>query len=357
MKYWAYGPYVREMNLWERNVAKISIVAPLNYREELPIDLSYNSENIKFYKVPAFAFLGFKDKLYAMCVLPIIVYKMLIAMYRADHIHLRCPGNMGLLGCFLQVFFPNKRKSAKYAGNWDWNSKQPLSYRIQQRILRNTFFTRNMQVLVYGNWYETSNIRPFFTASYSDGEITPLLPRELFKRQRLKLLFVGTLNDGKRPRLSLEVAHKLLKDGIDCELFFYGSGPELENLKDYCVKYDIQRSVFFQGNVGASEVKRAYQESHFLIFASKSEGWPKAVAESMFWGCLPITTAVSCVPEMVGNNLRGDLVEPNVSDIISRIEYYLINPREYQTRCENAMSWSRQFTLEKLDEEIKKLLL
>jgi hypothetical protein len=44
-------------------------------------------------------------------------------MRQADHIHLRCPGNTGLLGCVLQIF-SNKKKTAKYAGNWD-QKKQP----------------------------------------------------------------------------------------------------------------------------------------------------------------------------------------------------------------------------------------
>ena len=40
-------------------------------------------------------------------------------MQDADHIHLRCPGNIGLLGCFSSNFISKKIKTAKYAGNWD----------------------------------------------------------------------------------------------------------------------------------------------------------------------------------------------------------------------------------------------
>jgi hypothetical protein len=36
-------------------------------------------------------------------------------MLHADHIHLRCPGNVGLLGCFIQISFPLKPKRPKYA--------------------------------------------------------------------------------------------------------------------------------------------------------------------------------------------------------------------------------------------------
>jgi hypothetical protein len=35
-----------------------------------------------------------------------------------------------------------------------------------------------------------------------------------------------------------------------------------------------------------------------VLLPSDSEGWPK-IAEGMFWGCVPIATAVSCVPYML----------------------------------------------------------
>src|SRR5690606_34200508 len=49
-------------------------------------------------------------------------------------------------------------------------------------------------------------------------------------------------------------------------------------------------------------------DSHFLILASKSEGWPKAVAEAMFFGCILIVTPVSCVPWMLNYGSRGILI-------------------------------------------------
>jgi len=104
----------------------------------------------------------------------LIIFK---AMYQADHIHLRCPGNIGLLGCVVQILFPFKLKTAKYAGNWDPKAKQPWSYRFQKWLLSNSFLTRNMKVLVYGEWEGSSkNIHPFFTATYWESEKAPLKP-------------------------------------------------------------------------------------------------------------------------------------------------------------------------------------
>ncbi len=73
-------------------------------------------------------------------------------MHRANHLHIRCPGNIGLLTCVAQIFFPKKPKTVKYAGNWDPYAVQAFSYRLQKKILNSTFLSKNVKVLVYGKW-------------------------------------------------------------------------------------------------------------------------------------------------------------------------------------------------------------
>src|SRR5690554_3405822 len=146
--YYAYAPYVREMNIWLRYVDEVIIVAPLEKKYKTPIDIAYTHDNINFCKVVSFDITGFNQIVKTILSIPRICYTVFKAMQKADHIHLRCPGNMGLLGCIVQILFPNKKKTAKYAGNWDLNARQPLSYKLQKWILNNTLLTKNMQVLV-----------------------------------------------------------------------------------------------------------------------------------------------------------------------------------------------------------------
>ena len=123
----------------------------------------------------------------SILVIPKICRSIYKVMKQVNHIHLRCPGNVGILGCIVQVFFPLKSKTAKYAGNWDPKSKQPITYRLQKWILRNTFLSKNIKVLVYGNWPKKSkNILPFFTASYQQHEI-----KEIAKKIALRIISEG----------------------------------------------------------------------------------------------------------------------------------------------------------------------
>lgn len=354
--YFAYGPYVREMNIWLKYADKCILLAPIDASSSpAPNDLQYEMPNIEFVEIPQFDITGLRSALRTLGLLPLIIMRIAVAMKMVDHIHLRCPGNVGLIGCIVQIFFPKKKKTAKYAGNWDWNSKQPWSYRLQQRILRNTFLTRNMTALVYGEWPdETENIKPFFTASYSENDKLPVSKRSL--SEAINLAFVGTLTANKSPLVSLEVLRELTPRGINANLTFCGDGPQRGLLEKKISVYDLHNKSNLLGNVDAEVVKKVLQNAHFLIFISRSEGWPKAVSEAMWWGCIPITTPVSCVPWMLDNGNRGELVTGEVKEITSLIEDYIFDQQRFNNKSRSAMEWSREYTLERFKEEIKNLI-
>jgi glycosyltransferase involved in cell wall biosynthesis len=87
-----------------------------------------------------------------------------------------------------------------------------------------------------------------------------------------------------------------------------------------------------------------------------SEGWPKVVAEGMFWGCLPIASKVSCVPNMLANGNRGLLLDMNLEGDANKIITLLQDNNLYQEKVNNAIQWSRQYTLDVFENEIKQLL-
>jgi len=351
----AYGPYVREMNLWLKHVGQVRVIAPISEDAFEAIDLPYEHPRLEFIRVPSFDLTSPMSALKAFIVLPRILLRIFQGMRWAEHIHLRCPGNMGLLGCLVQIFFPKKPKTAKYAGNWDPRAKQPWSYRFQQKLLRNIGLTRNMQALVYGEWSkQIRNIRPFFTATYHETEKVPLEPRSL--GGVLRLVFVGGLTPGKQPLLAVRVTRRLIEQGVRVSLEILGEGVERGKLEQYIGKHKLQQQVCLRGNVDADTVKAKLQKAHFLIFISKSEGWPKVVAEAMFWGCVPITRPVSCVPDMLGQGSRGALIEPTVDAAAGAVNRYLENPGCYSRHSEAALNWARQFTLESFETAIVEVL-
>ena len=356
--YYAYGPYVREMNIWIKYAESVILVAPMEEGyTPVAIDLAYTHTDITFIPLPRFNIRSVGSLIKTLLILPVLIFRIAKGMRNADHIHLRCPGNVGLIGCCVQVFFRQKIKTAKYAGNWDPAMRKIKTYNWQRSILSSEKLSKNMTVLVYGQWpNQTRNVKSFFTASYSNSEVitTPIRSLSL----KIKCIYCGFLLKEKRPLLSIRAIESLYKMGFDIELTLLGEGEERGNLEEYIKKHNLESIIHLRGNVPISNVKQYMQESHFLTFyGHDSEGWPKVVAEAMFWGCVPLVRLISCTDYMLANGERGTLVEDSVESMTDAIKKYIADPSFYHITAEKAMHWSRQYTLERFEEEIKKLML
>ena len=354
-QYFAYAPYVREMNIWSQFVTQLLIVAAVEEKEPTAIDCAYHHKEIVFIPIVTIDVLSWKSRVTTFFKLPKIAWQIFKAMFQADHIHLRCPGNIGLLGCLVQILFPFKSKTAKYAGNWDPKAKQPWSYRLQKWLLSNPFLTRNMQVLVYGEWEGSSkNIKPFFTATYWESEKIPLQP--LGFSNTIRFLFVGTLSEGKRPLYAVSLVEALFKLGYNVQLELYGEGTERAALEQYIETHHLKNFVELKGNHPQEIITSAYQNSHFVILPSQSEGWPKAIAEGMFWGCVPLATSISCVPFMLDYGNRGVLLTTDLDQDVQQIEAMLNDEFAYLKKRKQASEWSRYYTLDVFENEIERIV-
>lgn len=352
----AYSPYVKEMAMWANYADEIAFSCP---QWEIENKLLISKITFKFnknFRLFDFDIKSFKTILKALFQIPFNLLILFRAMLWADHIHLRCPGNVGLLGSIVQIFFPWKKKTAKYAGNWDPDAQQPWTYKLQRKILSNTFLTHNMQVLVYGEWpNQTGNIKPFFTATYNKSEIEiAVLERKL--HNRIDFLFVGMLSSGKRPMYAVKLVEELHKKGYNVHLNILGEGIEKDVIKQYSTVNNLTEFVSILGNQEHQVVKRLYQTSHFLILPSKSEGWPKVIAEAMFWGCVPLSTPVSCVPYMLGQGEKGKILTLEPEEDVKTVITLLGNEGNYQMISHEASQWSRKYTIDYFESEIAKLV-
>ncbi len=350
----AYTPYIKEMAIWQENATETAFCCPV-WNDENGLLVSEIPFKFRHFRLKDFNLNSPKAVLYALFYLPYNIIVLFRAMWWADHIHLRCPGNVGLLGAVLQVFFPHKKKTAKYAGNWDPSISKPWSYRLQQCILGNTFLTHNIKVLVYGKWPGMSkNIKPFFTASYSENE-AKVSSKDDFQGP-IRLIFAGMLTPGKGVMYALKVVNELHKKGHQIRLALYGEGPEREAIHGYIEESKLEHIVKVHGNQDEAVLKAAYQQSHFVLLPSASEGWPKVIAEGMFWGCVPIATAVSCVPDMLDSGKRGLLLTMNIGSDLPKIENLITDYPGFLLKSRKSADWSRYFTRELFEEEIKKLV-
>ncbi len=354
-KLFSYGPLVKEMVLWEKYTDQMWVFAPEVLPHEDSINLPYQSGNTRLISTPLLDFTSGPKRLKSLLWLPWIIFSLYYYMWKADHIHLRCPGNLALIGCFLQIVFPWKKKTVKYAGNWDPASPQPLTYKIQRWVINNTWLSRNMTVMVYGNWpHSSKNIKPFFTASYLEKEFVPFQKPE--SGQGINLVFVGSLVPAKNPLTAIQVLEQLVQNDQVANLVYCGEGSERPKIESFAINRGLHEMVCLAGNVNSEKVKQILIQSHFLIFLSESEGWPKVVAEAMTWGCIPLTSSVSCVPEMLGYGARGILIDNDPVRIAQEILKLVQDPGRLANMQFQAQQWAKQFTLEKFGESLCELV-
>jgi len=355
---YGYGPYISEMNMWVSHFDKVTIVGHLSESKDIDkIELPYTHPNVKLINIPAFNIKSIASILKLLFSLPIIFMRMARAMSHSDHLHFRCPCNVSAVAAVVQIFFSSKLKTTKYAGHWDPSSNQPMGYRFQKWLLSNTFLTKNMKVLVYGEWEgQSKSVVPFISATYKEIEKTPFKQRQF--SGKLKFVFIGAMVIGKRPVLTVKIIENLIKKGISAELHMFGNGPLINEVKDYIGDTRLGESFFVYGNQPKEKVKSCLQDAHFSILPSKSEGWPKAIAEGMFFGAIPISTKISCLPWMLDYGKRGILIKKDLNDAVDVIVNQLEQGDEFLNEmAREAMTWSQMYTLDKLNEEIGNLVI
>lgn len=208
---------------------------------------------------------------------------------------------------------------------------------------------------MYGQWPKQSkNIKPFFTASFSEKDIEKVKPKEF--TGTLNMVFLGSLVPGKQPLEAIKLVEALHKNGLPVRLHLYGDGVLKEALQQYIQLKQLEKIVTLKGNQPKSAIIAALNEAHFSVLPSKSEGWPKAIAEAMFFGCVPIATSVSCVPDMLDYGNRGYLLTDDLSVDIENLTALLQDSATLKNMSEAAAAWSQQYTLECFETEIAKLL-
>ena len=167
------------------------------------------------------------------------------------------------------------------------------------------------------------------------------------------VVFVTSKNSTRNSITLDEIKKELLSSSR--KMIF--DGASTGNFNFVAQKFNLEKIVELIGNQSKYFVKEAYQNSHFVILPSKSEGWPKAIAEGMFWGCVPIATPVSCVPFMLDFGNRGLLLQMNLDQDIQQLEALINNELEFAAKSKKAFDWSAKYTLDVFETEIRKMLL
>lgn len=309
-----WGPTINELNHLTNQWEEIVHIACLESKQPTGSSISYDS-SIRFIPIPTFGGKNILNKIDIIWKTPLILYRINKELRNATHVQVRLP--MGI-GPFLLLFFKFRKRNfllwVKYANNWSAKNI-PISNKIQRTILKKNFL--NCKVTINGFW----NDQPEHCYSFEN----PCLEKEDIETGRLLievkkynvrpvLIFVGGLHRAK----GVDILVEFLKS-VDSELieFFHivGEGEMSSSLSEVLKAKNFNCKL--HGGLAQSELYKLLQQSHFIILPSKSEGFPKVLAEAMCFGCIPICSDVGSVGHYISNNVNGFVMSEITNESLS----------------------------------------
>ena len=191
----------------------------------------------------------------------------------------------------------------------------------QQKWIRE-MLNRADKILMLGKYWETSMeaILPKekMEVLYNGVQI----PEErLYNSKARNIVYFGVINRDKGVPELLQ-AMKMLDDRLekDVKLFLYGKDLE-GNLEEQIDRLQINDRVIYKGWIGPEQRDLALRNAMLSVLPSHFEGLSMSVIEAMSYGVPVVTTNISTMPELLGQDIS--LVEVgNAGMLADEIEKY-----------------------------------
>lgn len=352
-----WGSTVNEINFLADYWEEVVHVGCLYHLDAPKSALPYIKKNIRFVPIPPYGGKHILDKLKIILKIPIIIKQVVKSLNGASEVQLRLPTSMGVFLLPLFSFFlPRKYVFwVKYAGNWN-QSNAPLSYRMQKWFLTKNF--AKCKVTINGFW----NNQPSHCLSFENPCLTHLdiqkginvASNKIFKVPFV-FCFVGRLEEAKGVQHIMEALKEIPNHKID-KIHLVGDSNQMEYYKKEFAF--LKEKVFFHGFLGKMEVHSILEAAHFILLPSKSEGFPKVIAEAACYGTIPIVSNVGSIPHYITKengfvwDIKSEIpFKVTISHAIEKKE------EELNEMAQNIVVLAKKFTFDNYNKKLSATIL
>lgn len=293
-----WGSTINEVNFLADYWEEVVHVACLHKKKTPLSSLPYTKNNITFIPIPPYGGERIIDKVLIITKIPTIVLQVIKAVKNASEVQLRLPTSMGLFLLPLFSFFISRKFNfwVKYAGNWG-QEKPPLSYELQRFWLKKNW--ANCKVTINGFWKNQPKHCYSFEnpcLNLADVALGKSISEEKVFDNSFVFTFVGRLESAKGVDIIIESLQSIPIDKISM-VHFIGDGGTTEFYKNKTAF--LKDKVVFHGFLDMVSVHAILSKSHFLLLPSKSEGFPKVIAEAACYGVIPIVSDVGSISHYI----------------------------------------------------------
>lgn len=357
-KYLAFEPVARELENFAPLFSSITwIASKYPFNETIRNVKRVENVSIKYILTPAIGGKGLLNRVKIISEYFRLGVLILVNIFKSDVIHSRGPSHAAIITAFYSKYFRRKTFWQKYAGNWGAEI-DPLSYAINKRLLKKC---HNSKVTINGKWPDQpahclSFENPCLTISERDSG-TEITKNKTYDG-KLDFIFVGRIEEEKGVGRILEAFNELKNDPRIGIIRFVGDSPSRSVYEK--MARDLQVHSQFYGLLNREELNKLFTLSHVVLLpSSASEGFPKVIAEGANFGCIPVVSNISSLPQYILNNING-LVMPTLDAAGLKIcvnKLTLLNGEDLSQMANKAYQMGEDFTYSHYNERIARDIL
>jgi glycosyltransferase involved in cell wall biosynthesis len=351
-----YEPVVRELDIIAGLFEEI-IWLGYSFRQKNRPVISPLSANIRIVRMPLSGGKGIWSKFKILLLYPVYLFYILKYLPKTTHVHSRAPSHPAILAMLISKWDKRRIYWHKYAGNWI-EPHPPKSYARQRTLLTNN---NNPRVFgtVNGYWAgQKKHILSFENPClYEEERIKgeACSKEKKFDRQ-LSILFVGSLSRFKGVLELVKAMDLVRHPELFSELTIVGDGELMHEIKELAEKSSAVK-INIPGYLNRMQIEQLYAKSHIIALPSKSEGFPKVIAEGAAFGCIPIVTDISSLDQYIQHGTNGFLLKNNSFETIAEILDSLPDKTELKKISAKATLLGSRFTYEYYKKRIETEIL
>lgn len=310
-----FGATTRELDQLATLASELVHVAPLHDGPPPGMALPAKAPNLRYIPVRAAGGATVLEKVRAVAEVPRWWRTISGALRHADVVHVRCPAGISMVALLvLRAHRHPRDRWVKYAGNWQHTGPDALSYRLQRWWLRRGL--ANAAVTVNGDWPDQPAwVHAFDNPTLTDSEIQRGRAAAAGKATGppWSVVFSGRLEEPKGAHVAVETVLELRIRGLDVSLDLVGDGP-LRPWVEERIAGDSSGAIRLHGWMRRDELEEVLARAQVMLLpTTASEGFPKVLAEAMAFGCVPVTSPVSSIGQVLGATGGSIVVEPDCS--------------------------------------------
>ncbi len=355
-EFYSWGPTLRELNSLTRLFSIIFHLAPLHNSQITSGYAQIENKKIRFIPLKHAGGKSLIDKIDILLKMPNNLITIHKYCNQSDWIQFRAPSNLGIYVLPYLSYFCSKNRWVKYAGSWG-KKDGTFFYRLQKEWLSNNI--QKCRVTINGKWAnQKKHCLSFENPCLTNNELylSKIISKKKTYDTSLKICFVGHLESNKGlEKLLLALKFDFRKLNYE-KVYVVGDGSKKQYYLELA-KTISDVKIDFIGEVNKSSLDKIYEKCHLLVLPSKSEGFPKVIAEAGAYGCVPVVSKVGSINHYINSN-NGYLLNQNIpKNIYEKLLMISGDRMTLKLKADNMFQLSRKFSFKKYNNRINSLIL